>query len=104
MTSLAAIIKCLELALGPEVEEFVSIFVDDILVMSKSFKEHLEHLDIVLNKLRNANLVLKQSKCEFIKSEIKFLGHVINADGISTVSYTHLSSEFLFWLIQIRFN
>ena len=57
---------------------------DDILIVSKSFEEHLEHLDIVLNKLRKANLVLKQSKCEFIKSEIKFLGHVINADGIST--------------------
>ena len=37
-----------------------------------------------MNKLWNANPVLKQSKCEFIKSEIKFLGHVINADGIST--------------------
>ena len=84
VTSLAAIIKCLELALGPEVEEFVSIFVDDILIVSKSFEEHLEHLDIVLSKLRKANLVLKQSKCEFNKSEIKFLGHVINADGIST--------------------
>ena len=82
--SLAAIIRCLELALGLEVEEFVSIFIGDILAVFKSFEEHWEHLDMELNMLRRANLVLKQSKCEFIKSEIKFLGYVINADGIST--------------------
>lgn len=41
---LAAIIKCLGLSFGPDTEEFVSIFVDDILVVSKSFEEHVEHL------------------------------------------------------------
>lgn len=47
VTSLAAIVKCLEMAFGPDVESFVSGFVDDILVVSKTFKEHIEHLDIV---------------------------------------------------------
>ena len=77
-------VKCLELALGPEVDDFVSVFVDDILIISKSFKEHLHHLDIVFCKLRDANLALNLDKCEFGKSQIKFLGHIISADGVST--------------------
>ena len=99
VTSLAAMVRCLELALGPEVEDFVSIFVDDILVISKSFEEHLEHLKIVFRKLQAANLTLNLEKCEFGKSQIKFLGHIISAEGITTdpekystgsISYTHL--------------
>ena len=43
-----------------------------------------QHLDIVFSKLRNANLVLNYDKCEFGKSQIKFLGHIISADGVST--------------------
>ena len=64
-------IKCLELALGPEVDDFVSVFVDDILIISKSFEEHMQHLDIVFRKLRDANLALNLEKCEFGKSQIK---------------------------------
>ena len=84
VTGLGAMVKCLELALGPEVEEFVSVFVDDILVISKSFEEHLNHLDIFFRKLGDANLVLNLDKCEFGKSQIKFLGHIILADVVST--------------------
>ena len=84
VTSLAAMVKCVELALGPEVEDFVSVFVDDILVISKSFEEHLKHLDTVFTKLRQANLMVNYEKCEFDKSEIKFLGHIISAQGVST--------------------
>ena len=51
----AAIVKSLELASCHEVEDFVSVFVDDILIMSRSFNEHLQHLYIVFNKLRKAN-------------------------------------------------
>ena len=47
ITSLAAMVRCLELALGPEVEDFVSIFVDDILIISKSFEAvSYTHLDV----------------------------------------------------------
>lgn len=83
MMSLSTIIKCLQLALGPEMEEFVSIFIDNILLVSKSFEEHMKYLNIVFDKLQKANLVVKNSKCEFCKSEIKFLGHIINVDRIS---------------------
>ena len=55
LTCLAAIVRCLELTLGHDVEDFVSVFVDDILIMSRPVDEHLHHLDIVFNKLRKAN-------------------------------------------------
>lgn len=84
VTSLAAMVRCLEHALGPEVEEFVNIFVDDILVMSKTLDEHIQHLRIVFDKLQQANLTLNQEKCEFGKSQIKFLGHIISAEGMTT--------------------
>lgn len=84
VTSLAAMVRCLELALGPEIEQSVIVFVDDILVVSKSLDEHLEHLNTIFDKFRKANLVLNESKCEFMKSSMKFLGHIISADGVRT--------------------
>ena len=66
VTSLAAVVKCLELVLGHEVEDFVSVFVDDILIISRSFEEHLQHLEIVFRKLRDANLALNLEKCELV--------------------------------------
>src|SRR6266403_5338385 len=63
-------------------DEFVIIFLDDILVYSKSFDEHLKHLECVLQTLRQHKLYAKISKCEFSKNELSFLGHVINSDGI----------------------
>ena len=84
VTSLPAMVKCLELALGPEVEDFVSVFVDDILIISKSFEEHIQHLEIVFQKLKDANLALNLEKCKFGRWQIKFLGHIISADGIMT--------------------
>ena len=58
------------------------IFIDDILVYSKSEKEHEEHLRIVLQTLRDHKLYAKFSKCEFWLSQISFLGHIISKDGV----------------------
>src|SRR6202158_5841600 len=63
-------------------DESVIIFLDDILVYSKSHDEHLKHLECVLQTLRQHKLYAKKSKCEFSQNEISFLGHVINSDGI----------------------
>ena len=52
-------------------------------LFSKNFEEHLFHLDEVFQKLREANLRLKPSKCNFAVKEVKYLGHVISKDGIS---------------------
>jgi hypothetical protein len=67
----------------PELDKFVVVFIDDILVYSKNEDEHTEHLHIVLQRLRDHHLYAKLSKCDFWLREIKFLGHTISQDGIS---------------------
>jgi hypothetical protein len=66
-----------------ELDKFVVVFIDDILVFSKNKKEHKGHLCIVLQRLRDHQLYAKYSKCEFWLSEVPFLGHVISSEGIS---------------------
>ena len=67
----------------PELDKFVVVFVDDILVYSKNEEEHAEHLHIVLQHLREHKLYAKFSKYDFWLKEVQFLGHVISEDGIS---------------------
>jgi transposase InsO family protein len=55
---------------------------DDIVIFSPTFEQHLEDLSEVFSRLRAANLTLKASKCHFVRSEILYLGHIVSADGI----------------------
>jgi hypothetical protein len=64
-------------------DKFVMVFIDDILVYSRSEEEHEEHLRLVLQKLRDYKLYAKLSKCEFWLKQVAFLGHVISKGGIS---------------------
>ncbi len=66
--------------------DFVVVYLDDILVCSDTFEEHLAHLRKVFIKLREANLVIKLKKCKFEQRKIKFLGHIIGTDGLRTDS------------------
>jgi hypothetical protein len=59
------------------------VFIDDILIYSKSESDHEEHLRLVLQKLRDNQLYAKYSKCEFWIGEVPFLGHIISNGGIS---------------------
>ena len=63
--------------------KFVLVYLDDILVMSRTPEEHEQHLRIVLQILRENGLKAKLSKCEFNKAELHFLGHVIGKDGVA---------------------
>jgi hypothetical protein len=67
----------------PELDQFVVVFIDDILVYSKSSEEHEDHLRIVLQWLREHQLYAKFSKCEFWIKEVPFLGHVVLPEGIA---------------------
>ncbi|CAI7771319.1 unnamed protein product [Closterium sp. NIES-54] len=64
-------------------DRFVIVFIDDILIFSKSLKEHSEHLRQVLMKLREHRLFAKESKYEFAKSSIPFLGHIISHNQLA---------------------
>ena len=57
-------------------------YLDDIIIYSRSAKEHLEHLEEIFTRLKAAGLKLKLEKCCFFKKHIQYLGHLILADGI----------------------
>ena len=61
-------------------------YLDDIIIFSENELEHLEHLEDVFCRLRKAGLKMKRSKCDFFKSEIHYLGHLICAEGISPLT------------------
>jgi len=67
----------------PELDKFMIVFIDDILVYSENEGDHAEHLRIVLNRLRDHKLYAKFSKCEFWLKRVPFLGHIMSEDGIS---------------------
>ncbi|XP_072076685.1 uncharacterized protein [Arachis hypogaea] len=82
----------------PFLDKFMVVFIDDILVYSKTEKEHEEHLRIVLQILKERKLYAKLSKCEFRKEEVKLLGHVANvvADALRkslTISWMRIKEE-----------
>ena len=66
----------------PYLDHFIIVFIDDILVYSRSELEHEIHLGLVLQTLRQHQLYAKFSKCEFWLSRVGFLGHVVSADDI----------------------
>ncbi|GKC60086.1 putative reverse transcriptase domain-containing protein, partial [Tanacetum coccineum] len=66
----------------PYLDKFVIMFIDDIIIYSKTREEHVEHLRLVLELLKKEKLYAKFSKCEFWLREVQFLGHVINGNGI----------------------
>ena len=63
--------------------KFAMTYLDDIIIFSQDELQHLEHLEIVFSHLREAGLKMKHSKCDFFKSEIHYLGHLISPEGIS---------------------
>ena len=74
--------RLMETVLHGLLGSFVSVYLDDIIIYSPTVKEHLKHLSAVFDRLRQAGLRLKPSKCQFLCSQIAYLGHIISADGI----------------------
>ena len=80
--ALAAFMDLMHRMFQPYLDQFVVVFVEDIIIYSQSEWEHEYHLRIVLQLLRDHQLYAKFSKCEFWLTEMRFLGHVVSASGV----------------------
>jgi len=67
----------------PDLDKFVVVCIDDILVYSENEQDHVEHLRVVLTRLREHQLYAKFSKCEIWLKKVPFLGHILSEEGIA---------------------
>lgn len=74
--------RLVDQVLGPELEPNVFVYLDDVIVVSNSFERHLEILDTIFKKFRNAGLTLSKEKCTFCKPELRYLGYVVGSNGL----------------------
>nr|CAI5867607.1 unnamed protein product [Callosobruchus analis] len=81
-TSVASFIRGLWKVFGPEFDEFLLLYVDDMLVYSRSVEDHFKHLKLIFQRLSECNLTIKLRKCAFARDRVEFLGHVITPDHI----------------------
>ncbi|GBC13386.2 retroviral-like aspartic protease 1 [Rhizophagus irregularis DAOM 181602=DAOM 197198] len=63
-------------------DKFMNVYIDDIIIYSKNWNEHLQHIKIVLEELRKTNMMLKLKKCEWAKKNVEYLGHIVGTDGL----------------------
>jgi hypothetical protein len=61
---------------------FIVVYLDDILIYSKTYEEHVQHVRHVLTTLRDTDLRIKAEKTEFYKQEVKFLGYIVSREGL----------------------
>ncbi|RXN17379.1 Retrovirus-related Pol poly from transposon [Labeo rohita] len=62
--------------------KFCFVYIDDIIIYSRTLDEHIHHLNKILQRLTQANLTLNMKKCHFFKQQLKFLGHIVSAKGV----------------------
>ena len=74
--------SCMNHTFRVQLRKFLLVLFDDILIHTKTWEEHLKHLDEVLSILEEHLLYAKMSKCEFGMKEMLYLGHIINAEGV----------------------
>ena len=80
--ALVAFIDIMNRVFRPFMDQFIVVFIDDILIYLKSMEEHVYHLRTVVQTLREHQLYAKFSKCDFWMKSVVFLGHVVSKDGI----------------------
>ena len=73
-----------KLCLHGQTYQLLLVYLDDVIVFSKTFDKHLERLDKVLTRLTHHSLKLKREKCSFLQKQVSYLGYVVSSEGIST--------------------
>jgi len=76
--------KNMERILGEALGDYANVFIDDIVIFSDNFNDHLDHIRLVLEALKESNLQANVSKCRFFLKQFKLLGKVISPDEIAT--------------------
>lgn len=76
--------RLMDSVLGPELDPFVFVYLDDVIIATPSFEQHLEILRIVFNRLKSANLTVNIDKCNFCLPSLKYLGFVVDRHGLRT--------------------
>lgn len=86
----------------PYLDQFVVVFIDDILIYSKSIEEHGDHLHTSVNLLSDNQLYAKLSKCDFWLEHVSFLGHIISSEGLhrSSSNLLLLYKRVRTWLVM----
>ena len=82
--ALATFQHLMESCVGDYHLKYCIIYLDDIIIFSKTLEEHISRLQVVFQKLDEAGLRLKPSKCEFFKDRLEYLGHIVSSQGIKT--------------------
>uniref|UniRef100_A0A3B3H9D6 Gypsy retrotransposon integrase-like protein 1 n=1 Tax=Oryzias latipes TaxID=8090 RepID=A0A3B3H9D6_ORYLA len=76
--------RLMERLFGDQRYQSLLLYLDDIIIFSSSFEQHLERLDLVFSRLKQYNLKVRLQKCSFLKSEVAYLGHLVSAAGVAT--------------------
>lgn len=110
-TAVASFTRFIDEILGPEVQEFTTVYIDDLLIGSPDLVTHLKHISRILRRLRDARVTGNLRKTKFIESEVTFLGHILSTEGITVdsgkymkgliVSATLARQKCLFFIIFI---
>ena len=79
----ASFARLMQACLNEQIFQILLVYLDDILIYSQTFEEHLNRLEMVLARLQKHGLKLKLEKCNFLKRKVTYLGHEVSGDGIS---------------------
>jgi hypothetical protein len=76
--------RFVDTVIGADLEPLVFVYLDDVIVATPDFHQHLDVLEKVLTRLTNAGLTMNRKKCEFLKDELRYLGHIVDSRGVRT--------------------
>ncbi|GBN05203.1 Retrovirus-related Pol polyprotein from transposon 297 [Araneus ventricosus] len=76
--------RLMETVLRRLTSEASLVYLDDIIIIERTFEEHLNNIRKVFQRLQKANLKLSPKKCRFFRKEVSYLGHIISSDGVKT--------------------